>query len=80
MFLFSVLRFKVHYYDKQDVYTEGTKVGEGEILLVCPRHPDKGVHTEEPATWKEALRDIDVDLEAAKWGDSPQQDADELTP
>ncbi|XP_078369708.1 uncharacterized protein LOC144653552 [Oculina patagonica] len=71
-------RFKVHYYDKQDVHTEGTKVGEGEILLVSPRHPDKGVHTEEPVTWKEALRDIDVDLEAAKWGESPQQAADEV--
>ncbi|KAL9973415.1 hypothetical protein ACROYT_G019873 [Oculina patagonica] len=71
-------RFKVHYYEKQDVHTEGTKVGEGEILLVSPRHPDKGVHTEEPVTWKEALRDIDVDLEAAKWGESPQQAADEV--
>ena len=29
-------------------------------------------------TWKEALRDIDVDLEAASWGESPQQVADEV--
>ena len=29
-------------------------------------------------SWKEALRDIDVDLEAAKWGESPQQVADEV--
>ena len=29
-------------------------------------------------TWKEALRDIDVDLEAGNWGIGPQQDADEV--
>ena len=75
---FNLTRIKVHYYEKQDVYTEGTKKGEGEILLVSPRHPSKGVHIGEPVTWKEALRDIDVDLEAAKWGGNPQQNADDV--
>jgi len=62
------------------LYSEGTKVGEGEILLISPRHPNKGIRikTEEPVTWKKSLRDIDVDLEASKWGVSPQQTAGEV--
>lgn len=71
-------RFKVTYYEKEDGYSKGTKVGEGEILLISPRHPTKGIQKEEPLSWKDALRDIDVDLEAAKWGESPQQDTDEV--
>lgn len=71
-------RFKVHYYEKEDLYTEGTKAGEGEILLISPRHPSKGIKTEEPVTWKEALHDIDVDLEAGNWGECPRQTAQEV--
>ena len=74
----NIYRFKVVYFEKEDKYSEGAKVGEGEILLISPRHPNKGVHREEPVSWKETLRDIDVDLEAARWGESPQQVADEV--
>lgn len=74
----NINRFKVHYYEKEDLYTEGTKAGEGEILLISPRHPSKGIKTEEPVTWKEALRDIDVDLEAGNWGECPRQTAQEV--
>ena len=68
----------MHYYEKPSFFEEGTKVGEGEILLLSPRHPDKGTKREERVTWKEALRDIDVDLEAGNWGIGPQQDAEEV--
>ena len=74
----TFFRFKVHYYEKENLYAEGTKVGEGEILLISPRHPNKGVQKEQPVTWKESLRDIHVDLEAARWGEGPQQVADEV--
>ena len=70
-------RFKVHYYEKKSFFEEGTKVSEGEVLLISPRHPAKGINTQEGVTWKEALRDIDVDLEAGAWGRGPQLDAKE---
>ncbi|XP_029188403.2 uncharacterized protein LOC114955692 [Acropora millepora] len=71
-------RCKVHYYEKNDILEKGRKVGEGEILLLTPRHPNKGIIKKECVTWKEALRDINVDLEAGKWGTNPQQNADEV--
>ena len=74
--LFSI-RFKVHYYEKKSIFEEGIKVGEGEVLLISPRHPDSGIKTQEHVTWKEALRDIDVDLEAGDWGLGPQLDSEE---
>lgn len=59
---------------------DGTEkmVGEGEILFIVPRHPNKGVQTKERVTWKEALNDINVDLEAGTWGTGPELDADEV--
>lgn len=68
-------RFKVHYFENETVLEEARKVGEGEILLVSPRHPDKGLKRQECVTWKESLRD--VDLEAGEWGLGPQLDAKE---
>ena len=68
----------MHYYDKKSNLEGRRKVGEGEILLLAPRHPNKGIRKQECVTWKEALRDIDVDLEAGKWGTGPQQNAEEV--
>lgn len=68
----------MNYYEKTSVFEPGTKVGEGEILLLSPRHPNRGNKRQERETWKEALRDIEVDLEAGKWGVGPQQDAEEV--
>ena len=53
-------------------------VGEGQILFIAPRHPNKGVQTKERVTWKDALNDINIDLEAGKWGTGPELDADEV--
>ncbi|KAL9973458.1 hypothetical protein ACROYT_G019923 [Oculina patagonica] len=36
-------RFKVHYFDKTLHCDGNTKVGEGEVLYIAPRHPDKAV-------------------------------------
>lgn len=72
----------MYYYDKNP-YSDGkTKVGEGEVLYIAPRHPDKAVKTSPYVTWEEALRDIDVDLEAGVWGAGPElsaEEADRLT-
>lgn len=69
-------RFKVHYYESGTVLEEAREVGEGEILLVSPRHPNKGIKRQECVTWKETLRD--VDLEAGEWGLGPQLDGKEV--
>ena len=76
--LLRFCRFKVHYYEKKSIFEEAIKVGEGEVLLISPRHPKKGVKKQERVTWKEALRDIDVDLEEGKWGIGPQQDTEDV--
>ena len=72
----------MQYYDK-NLHSDGrTKVGEGEVLYLAPRHPDKAVKTPSYVTWKEALRDIDVDLEAGLWGSGPEvttEEANRLT-
>ena len=67
----------MHYYDK-NLHSDGkTKVGEGEVLYIAPRHPSKAVKTSPYVTWEEALRDIDVDLEAGLWGAGPELSAEE---
>ena len=71
-------RFRVDYYEKENEFDEGRKVGEGEVILIAPRHPDKGIQKAGRVTWKEALRDIDVDLEADLWGPGPDLEAAEV--
>lgn len=68
----------MHYYEKNINSDGNTKVGEGEVLFIAPRHPNKGVKTSPYVTWEEALRDINVDLEAQFWGDGPELSAEEV--
>lgn len=74
----SSYRFKVHYYDTNLDGDGKTKVGEGEILFIAPRHPDKSVQKKTFESWGEVLRDIDVDLEAGHWGPGPELSAEEV--
>ena len=73
----------MYYYDKNPDSDGKTKVGEGEVLYIVPRHPQKAAkNSTEYVTWEEALRDIDVDLEAGLWGTGPElsaEEADRLT-
>ena len=75
-------RFKVQYYQK-NINSEGkTKIGEGEILYIVPRHPNKAVKTKEYVTWEDALHDLSVELPADQWGNGPElkaEEADRLT-
>lgn len=73
----SSYRFKVHYYDKNLNGDGKTKVGEGEILFIAPRHPGKLVQKKSNAKWEDVLRDINVDLEAG-WGPGPELTAEEV--
>lgn len=74
----SSYRFKVHYYDKDPSGYGKTKVGEGDILFIAPRHPDKTVQKKGNETWGEVLRDIDIDLEAGRWGPGPELSGEEV--
>ena len=38
-------------------------VGEAEVLFIAPRHPNKGIKMTQPMTWKEALSDINENLD-----------------
>ena len=68
----------MQYYEK-NVNSDGkTKVGEGEVLFIAPRHPDKGVKMSPYVTWEDALRDIDVDLDGRFWGAGPELSAEEV--
>ena len=67
----------MHYYDKKFIFEEGTKIGEGEILLLAPRHPSKGIRKQKQIC-KEPLRHLDVDLEAGKWGTVPAKNTEEV--
>ena len=64
----------MHYYDKNANGDGKTKVGEGEILYIKPRHPDKGITTNRWEAWNEVL---DKDLERTLWGPRPKLSAAE---
>ena len=69
-------RFKVHYYEKGDEHIGDSKVGEGEVILIAPRHPNKGIQQSKHE--KKALQEVKYDLEAGKWGSDPYLKAAEV--
>ena len=71
-------RFKVDYFDKDPDGEKDHKVGEAEVLFIAPRHPNKGIKMAEPMTWKNALSDIDEDLDERHWGSGPELHAKEV--
>lgn len=71
-------RFKVHYFDKDAEGDGDYKVGEAEVLFIAPRHPYKGIRMTQPMTWKEALSDIDGNLDEGCWGTGPELQAKEV--
>ena len=62
----------MHYYKENSNFKEGLKVGEGEILLIAPRHPSKGKQGYEK--WD----DTGVNFEGENWGTGPQQNAEDV--
>ena len=47
-------------------------VGEVEVLFIAPRHPNKGIKMTQPMTWKEALSDINENLDKGHRGTGPE--------
>jgi len=70
-------RFKVQYYEK-DVF-EKKLVGEGEVLLLMPRHPNDGLRQFQDKTWKDFDDgDVKLDLDESVWGPGPATKASEV--
>ena len=71
-------RFLVNYYDKTG--TGYQKAGQGEILILSPRHPNKGF--DYPAgrdfTWKEYTQDTEMEMDPNHWGEGPVLKSDEV--
>jgi hypothetical protein len=75
-------RFMVKYYDKID--TGFVEAGQGEILLLAPRHPKEGFDfpSGKDSTWGEYTRDTNIKLDPRDWGPGPvlnDADVDRLT-
>ena len=63
-------RFRVDYYERKE-NEEGKKVGEGEVILIAPRHPDKGIQHPYHVIRDEEWLDIE-------WGSGPDLEAAEV--
>ena len=70
-------RFKVQYYEKQDGTSHCQKVGEGEILLLLPRHPRNGLPPK-CLDWEEYYQDTNMKLKSSRWGRAPSLEGEEV--
>ena len=68
-------RFKVHYYEKENNNVGDNEVGEGEVILIAPRHPDKGIQKTDRVIQEEDWRNI---VGSGKWGPGPDLEAAEV--
>eukprot|EP00794_Sanderia_malayensis_P013871 gene13871-15319_t len=76
-------RFRVDYYEKTKSTNYETKwVGEGQIILLVPRHPKDCVHIDEDLAW-EKLKSCHLgEMKRDRWGTSPlvtENEVDQLT-
>ncbi|KAK3744878.1 hypothetical protein QZH41_013761, partial [Actinostola sp. cb2023] len=64
-------RFLVNYYDKTE--TGFQRAGQGEILILAPRHPKNGFDypSGRDFTWKEYTEDTEMPLDPKHWGTGP---------
>ena len=69
-------RFKVQYYEMSDF--EERLVGEGEVLLLMPRHPDEGISEFKDYKWSDLDGDGRLDLDKSAWGSGPTLKASEV--
>lgn len=74
-------RFVVHYYEKFGLSDK--KVGEGEVLLLAPRHPNEGIVDFENFKWVDFEDgEFKIEMEERKWHQTPvleSRDVDRLT-
>ncbi|XP_022798353.1 uncharacterized protein LOC111336511 [Stylophora pistillata] len=73
-------KFRVDYYEKNVDGLSDEKVGEGEILLILPRHPDVGItnSTESLRSWTDCIRHTHQPINSKLWGPGPDLEAGEV--
>ncbi|KXJ13708.1 uncharacterized protein LOC110239834 [Exaiptasia diaphana] len=69
-------RFVVHYYAKNGL--SDLKVGEGEVMLISPRHPSKGTNDLEESAWNDFSDDVKLNLDEGAWDRGPAVNAHEV--
>lgn len=69
--------FKVEYFTRDYGSVNDVKTGEGQILILSPRHPFKGTSHQYFSTWEEYTTDTDQNLDPEMWGPGPDINADE---
>ena len=69
--------FKVEYFARPYGYVNDVKTGEGEILILSPRHPFKGICHRYLSTWEEYNTDTAQYIDPESWGPGPDLTADE---
>ena len=69
--------FRVEYFARPYGYINDVKIGEGEILILSPRHPFKGTPHQYLSTWEEYNTDTDQHLDPELWGPGPNLTADQ---
>lgn len=69
--------FKVEYFARPYGYVNDVKTGEGEILILSPRHPFKGTCHQYLSTWEEYNTDTAQYIDPESWGPGPDLTADE---
>ncbi|KXJ06169.1 hypothetical protein AC249_AIPGENE119 [Exaiptasia diaphana] len=62
-------RFKVQNCEKDDF--EPKLVGEGDVLMLMPRHPDDGMSQFQDYKWSDFDGDVKLDLDESLWGPGP---------
>eukprot|EP00794_Sanderia_malayensis_P013870 gene13870-15318_t len=76
-------RFRVDYYEKTKSTNYETKwVGEGQIILLVPRHPKDCVHIDEDLAWGKLKGCHLGEMKRDRWGTSPlvtEDEVDQLT-
>ena len=78
-------RFMVHYYNKtSDPVGKYEEAGKGEILIIAPRHPDKGMTfpSDLDPSWAQYSHDTGEELDTKLWGPGPvlaSEEVDRLT-
>ncbi|KAK3728945.1 hypothetical protein QZH41_016810 [Actinostola sp. cb2023] len=69
-------RFKVTYYEISGFV--GKEVGEGEVLLLMPRHPEDGMSRFKDYKWSDLDGDVKLDLDESAWGSGPALKASDV--
>ncbi|KAJ7392057.1 hypothetical protein OS493_015003 [Desmophyllum pertusum] len=73
-------KFRVEYFERKANGLNDEKVGDGEVMLILPRHPDEGKPTsaDSSRTWDDYTRHTTQPMSSKHWGAGPDLEAGEV--